>query len=120
MIKSYKDLFIWQKSVDLTVNIYQVTKKYPKSEIFGLISQIRRCCSAIPANIAEGQTRGHILEYKQFLRIALSSGAELDTHLLISWKIGYITETEYLKLIDKLTEIMKMIRSLSKNLEPKT
>ena len=76
-MNSYKDLTVYQKSVDLCVKVYHVTEHFPKSELYGLVSQIRRCCVSIPSNIAERQKRGYLAEYIQFLRISYGSGAEL-------------------------------------------
>ena len=81
MIHSYKNLLVWQRSMDLVVAIYGLTKKFPKEEIYGLTSQMRRASVSIPSNIAEGRFRGTRKDYLQFLRIAYSSGAELETQM---------------------------------------
>jgi len=120
MLKSYKELIVWQKSIDFTVEIYRVTRNFPREELFGLTSQIRRAAEAIPANIAEGYCRGHKPEYIQFLKISYSSGAETETHLIIANKIGYLQEKDFQKLITDLTEIMKMLNSLIQKLYPPT
>lgn len=111
-MNSYKELTVYQKSVDLCVEIYKSTEKFPKSELYGLTSQIRRCCIAIPSNIAEGQRRGHKAEYIQFLRISFGSGAELETQLLIAYKVGYSGKEEFDQLIGRLDEIMRMLNKL--------
>lgn len=111
-MNSYKELIVWQKSIDLSVKIYEVTDIFPKSELYGLVAQIRRCSVSIPSNIAEGQRRGHKAEYIQFLRIAYGSGAELETQLYIALKIGYLTENDFEKLNTLLEEIMKMLNRL--------
>jgi four helix bundle protein len=111
-IKSYRDLKVWQKAVNLCEEIYRLTTLFPKSELYGLTSQIRRCSVGIPSNIAEGFMRGHKTEYIQFLRIAYGSGAELETQLLIASRIGFIKAEDYKKLNDSLTEIMKMLNTL--------
>lgn len=111
-MSSYKDLIVYQKSIDLSVQTYKVTEKFPKSEIYGLTNQIRRNVVSIPSNIAEGQKRGHKTEYVQFLRIAYASGAELETQLLIALKIGYLTQKEFDALNNLLEEIMKMLNKL--------
>lgn len=111
-IKSYKDLIVWQKAMLLCEKIYRVTESYPKQEIYGLTSQIRRSTVAIPSNIAEGQQRGHKLEYIQFLHIAYSSGAELETQLLISLQIKYIAQKDFDLINSLLQEIMKMLNKL--------
>jgi four helix bundle protein len=111
-IYSYKDLIVWQKSILLCERLYIITRLFPKHELYSLISQIRRCCVSIPSNIAEGKLRGHKTEYIQFLRIAFGSGAELETQLLIAFKIGYIRDGDYKELINMLDEIMRMLNAL--------
>lgn len=100
--------------------IYRVTVSFPKSETYGLTSQIRRCCVAIASNIAEGYLRGHRAEYIQFLRIAYSSGAELETQLLIALRIGYLKKEEFEKVNPLLEEVLKMLNKLLSVLSPKT
>ena len=111
-LKSYKELKVWKKSLDLSVEVYNVTRKFPKEELYGLTSQIRRAAFAIPANIAEGHTRGHLKEYVQFLRIAFSSGAELETHLLITKRVGLLNNKDFERLNDQLGIIMRMMNVL--------
>ncbi len=89
MAKSYRDLMVWQKGIQLTVLIYQLTKEYPREEIYGLTSQMRRCAVSIPSNIAEGAGRLNSPEYKQFLGIARGSSFELQTQLVISKELGF-------------------------------
>lgn len=93
-INSYKDLIVWQKSIDLSLQIYKLTKKFPKEELYGLTSQIRRCAVSMPSNIAEGYARNRRKEYVKFLQIAFASGAEVETQLLISRKLDYVSESE--------------------------
>jgi four helix bundle protein len=112
VMNSYKDLTVYQKAISLSVDIYKQTDSFPKNELYGLTSQIRRCAVSIPSNIAEGQRRGHKNEYIQFLRIAYGSGAELETQLLIANKIGYLKDRVYEILIIQLEEIMKMLNKL--------
>ena len=116
-INSYKDLTVWQKSYKLTLNVYKLTKKFPKEELYALTSQIRRCVVSIPSNIAEGFTRYKKLEYIQFLRISFGSGAELETQLSIAKDLGYISETEFKEVNDLLQEVMKMLNSLISKLK---
>ena len=91
-IQTHKDLVVWQKSIALVTAIYKVTNTFPNSELFALTNQIRRCATSIPANIAEGSGRRGNNEFKQFLYIALGSATELETHLILSEKLGYIKE----------------------------
>ncbi len=114
-MKSYKELIVWQKAISLCVRVYQVTDSFPKSEIYGLTSQIRRSAVSIPSNIAEGHSRGK-KEFIQFLRIAFGSGAELETQLLIALKIKYLTEKQYEDLMFLLEEVMKMLNGLISSL----
>ena len=116
-IKSYKELLVWQKSVDLCVEIYKITDKFPKSELYGLTLQIRKCAVSIPSNIAEGQRRGHKAEYIQFLQTSFGSGAELETQLLIANKIQYLSDENYKKLSSSLDELMRMLNGLLKSLK---
>jgi len=111
-MKTYKDLTVWQKSVDLSVIIYKITENFPRSELYGLTSQIRRCSVSIPSNIAEGQRRGHKAEYVQFLRVAFGSGAELETQILIALKIDYLDKKKFDQINDLLQEVMKMLNKL--------
>ena len=111
-MNTYKELTVWQKSMQLCTDVYIVTKKFPKEEMYGLVSQIRRSSVSIPSNIAEGYRRGHKQEFIQFLRIAYGSGSELETQLQISLNIKYLTSEEYSKLNSLLEEILKMLNKL--------
>ena len=86
-IQSYRDLIVWQKAVELSVAVYGLTEHYPKEEIYGLISQMRRASVSIASNIAEGRYRGTRKDFCQFLRIAFGSGAELETQIEISKRL---------------------------------
>jgi len=117
MLKSYKDLIVWQKSFQLALEVFRATKRFPKSELYGLTSQMRRAAFAIPSNIAEGYSRKHRAEYIQFIRIAYASGAELETQLLIAKETDLLTAKDFKKLDNLLTEVMKMLNVLIKRLE---
>lgn len=117
-MKSYKELVVWQKSYQLCILVYKITRSFPKEELYGLISQIRRASIAIPSNIAEGYCRSHRLEYLQFLKIAFASGAELETQLLIARDIGYLSTKDYQDLNNLLEEVMKMLNKLVSSLNP--
>ena len=118
-MQSYKDLIVWQKSIQLVTELYRVTEKFPKTEIFGLTSQIRRASVSIPANIAEGYARKHKKEYIQFLRIAFGSGAELETFLVISKNLGFIKDDSIIKVNELLDEVMRMLNKLVSTLVAK-
>ena len=89
MAKSYRELVVWQKAIQLTVLVYRISSAFPREEIYGLTSQIRRCAVSIPSNIAEGAGRLNTGEYQQFLGIARGSHFELQTHLFIGRELGY-------------------------------
>ncbi|MCK5563734.1 MAG: four helix bundle protein [Planctomycetes bacterium] len=115
-ITSFKDLVIWKRGIDLVEKIYELTKVFPKEEAYGLTSQIRRCSVSVPSNIAEGFSRGHENEYKQFLFISLGSCSELVTQLTIAARLDYIEDKEVSGLIDEVEQISKMTMSLVKKL----
>ncbi len=112
MLKSYQDLIVWQKSFQLSIRIFKITTFFPKSELYGLVSQMRRCAVSIPSNIAEGYTRGYRQEYIQFLKTAFASGAELETQLLISKELGYLDLKNFEEVNNLLTEVQKMLNKL--------
>jgi len=116
VVQSYKDLIVWQKGINLVSEIYKVTERFPKSEMFGLTSQIRRAAVSIPANLAEGYARKHRGEYAQFVKIAFGSGAELETHLLIAQNIKFIKKEEAAEAEALLNEVMRMLNKLSSSL----
>lgn len=112
MITNYKDLTVWQKSMDLVTEVYELTKKLPLEERFGLCSQMRRCSVSIPSNIAEGRTRQSRKEYQRFISIALGSNAELQTQLLICERIKLLSKRDIQKAIDSSEEVGRMLFAL--------
>lgn len=115
-LKSYKELIVWQKSVQLAVKIYKITDRYPKSELYGLTHQTRKSAVSIPSNIAEGSTRQHLQEYLQFLNVALASAAELETQLIIARELTYLRPEESDSFAEMLVEITKMLNVLIRKL----
>lgn len=111
-MNNFRDLIVWRKSVDLVVLIYQVTSQFPGNEKYNLVSQMQRCGTSIPSNIAEGAGRNTAAYFKQFLNVALGSAYELETQVIISKKLNYVNEEDYGKLIRDITEIQKMIFGL--------
>ncbi|MBU4480161.1 four helix bundle protein [Patescibacteria group bacterium] len=111
-MKSYEDLTVWQKSIDLVVLIYKLTKKFPKEETYGLSSQIKRCAVSIPSNIAEGSRRGTKKDFRHFLFNSFGSGAELETQIKISKKLLLVDEQEFIEIDNILSEVMKMLNKL--------
>lgn len=116
-MNSYKELVVWQKGIKLSKEIYTLTDKFPKSELFGITSQMRRAVISISSNIAEGYTRQHRGEYIQFLSIAFGSGAELETQMEIAKELGFCNQSEYKKIISLLSEVMKMLNRLISSLK---
>lgn len=116
-VKSYKDLEVWQKAMDLVLKCYQTTKSFPKSEVYGLASQLQRAAVSIPANIAEGRERKYSKEFVQHLSIAYSSLAELETHIQIAQRLNYISSAEMEKLLGKTSEIGRMLNGLRNSIE---
>ena len=112
MIHSYKDLIVWQRSMELVTAIYELTEDFPKEEMYGLTSQMRRAGISIPSNIAEGRVRGTAKEYLQFLRISYGSGAELETQIEIGKRLKDTKHLDYQKADALLLEVMKMLNSI--------
>lgn len=112
----YKDLIVWQKSYELALQVYSVSKTFPKEEVFGLTSQMRRAVVSIPSNISEGNSRGGKKEYIQFLRVALGSSAELETQLMLCKDLHLIEEIDYIRINALLSEVIKMLSVMIKRL----
>ena len=112
MIHTYKDLTVWQKAIELSVEIYELTAQFPSEEKYGLSSQMRRAAVSIPSNIAEGRLRGSKKEYKQFLLIAFGSGGELETQMEIAKRLKKTKDLNYAKVESLLVEIMKMLNKI--------
>ncbi|MBI2670259.1 MAG: four helix bundle protein [Candidatus Yanofskybacteria bacterium] len=117
MVNSYKDLTVWQRSLELVKEIYKTTRFLPKDEIYGLTNQMRRAAISIPSNIAEGHQRKNLKEYLQFLRISYGSAAELETQLIISKEI--YPRIDFLTAESLLKEVHKMLNTLIQKLELK-
>jgi len=116
-IKDYRDLLVWQKSMLLVKLIYQITQQFPKEEMYGLISQIRRCAISIPSNIAEGSRRSSRKEYRNFVLISYGSSSELETQLEIAKMPAYLSENYFQNAQDRLHEVGKMLHSLQNSLK---
>jgi four helix bundle protein len=115
-IKNFRDLDVWRLAMEIVVDSYKYTKSFPKEEVYGLVSQMRRAALSIASNIAEGFNRYHNKEYRQFLYIALGSCAELETQIEVSLLLGYITQAVRDKIIEKLDHESRMLRNLIKRL----
>lgn len=116
-MNNYKELKLWQKSVDLAVKIYEVTSNFPQEEIYGLTSQIKRSAVSIPSNIAEGAGRNTKKDFNNFLGISSGSTCELDTQLIIATRIGFLKEVSLQSLQNEITEIQKMNWALKRSLK---
>ena len=112
----YKELQVWQKAMDLVVEIYKISKLLPKEEVYGISDQLRRSAVSIPSNIAEGQSRNSAKEFIQFLSIARGSLAELETQLLICIKVNMLSEDNIAEAQNITTEVGKMIKGLMNKL----
>ena len=115
-IKNFRDLDVWLLAMEIVVDIYEYTKTFPKEEVYGLVSQMRRAAVSIASNIAEGFNRYHNKEYRQFLYITLGSCAELETQIEVSLLLGYITQAGRDKIMEKLDHESRMLRNLIKRL----
>ena len=111
-ISSYKELIVWQKAVDLVTEIYTATSKFPREEVFGLTSQLRRCAVSVPSNIAEGQGRATKGEFIQFLSHARGSLFELETQLCIAGKLGYLSPERAQGLAVRAEEVARILNGL--------
>ena len=118
-MRNYEDLQVWKKAHALTLDIYKNTRCFPGDERFGLTSQIRRSCASIGANLAEGCGRRSDGEMARFVHIAMGSGAELSYHLLLAKDLELLSETSFAHLRSDLSEVMRMLSSLSERLKPR-
>ncbi len=114
---SHKSLIVWQKSIDLVKLVYNAVQLFPKEEIFGLVSQMKRAVVSIPSNIAEGFGRGSRKDCKRFIYIALGSTIELDTQILISKELGFLSEDNSITIESLLIEIKRMLKALIKSMK---
>jgi len=115
--KPHKRLDVWNKSIDLTVEIYKLSETFPRIEVYGLASQMRRASVSIPSNIAEGAARQTKKEFINFLHMAQGSLSELDTQLVIASKLGYFSEEVYGEIDIRLETISKMLTGLIRSLK---
>ena len=108
-VQSYKDLIVWQKAMNLVVEIYAITEKFPQQELYVLTSQMRRAAVSIPSNIAEGRRRGTRKDYRQFLLIAYGSGSELETQIEIAKRLSLGKSADFSQADLHLDEVMRML-----------
>jgi four helix bundle protein len=117
---SFENLLVWQKAVDLTIIIYQKTSSFPKEEIYGITSQIRRAAVSISSNIAEGSAKGSKRDFVRYILIALGSIAELKTQLIISSKLDYLDKSNFEEIYNKTEEVSYLLVKLKASLEKPT
>ena len=116
-IRNFRDLDVWKKGIEIARDVYETTRTFPREELYGLTSQMRRASVSVPSNVAEGFNRFHNKEYKQFLYVTLGSCAELETQVEISEELKYIDEEEKGILLEKLDHESRMLRNLIKMLD---
>jgi len=115
-INTYKDLIVWQKSMELVVVVYELTEQYPKSEQYNLIPHTRKSAISVPSNIAEGRRRGSQKDFRQFLIIAYASGAELETQIEIAKRLPFGQKLDFTKVDQLLDEVMRMLNRMISSL----
>ena len=119
MLRSYRDLLVWQKAVELALLVYRFSEGFPKREIYGLTSQVRRAAISVPSNIAEGYGRGSRREYIQFLSIAQGSLKEMETQTIIAQRLAYATPSQAERVLTEAEVVGKMLGSLIRSLKAK-
>jgi four helix bundle protein len=116
-VKDFKELKVWEKAHELTLSLYSLSKSFPKEELYGLTSQLRRSAVSLCANIAEGCRRRSDGEFVRFLQISRGSASELEYHLLLSRDLGFMNESAHANLQRKLAEVQRMLTSLVSAIE---
>jgi four helix bundle protein len=118
-VKHYRELIVWQKSIDLVEAVYRISQRFPSEEKFGLTAQLRRSAVSIPSNIAEGQGRGTPRDFNKFLDIATGSLAEMETQLIIAARLKYLTVEEHDDALSRSAEIGRLLNGLQKSIAVK-
>jgi four helix bundle protein len=116
-MKNFRDLKVWGKAHALVLTCYEITKPFPREEMFGLVSQIRRAASSIPANIAEGCGRRGNAELHRFLQMAMGSASELEYHLLLSKDLNYLKTDAYERMQPRVEEVKRMLAALIRKVD---
>ncbi|MFH1921143.1 MAG: four helix bundle protein [Planctomycetota bacterium] len=119
-VKDYRELIVWQKAVDLVEAVYRASASFPKEEVYGLTSQIRRAAVSVPSNIAEGQARNTTADFLHFLSIARGSLKEVETQVIIARRLGYIDAQKESELTNLTEEVSRLISGLTNSLKKKT
>ena len=118
-VKSYRDLTVWRQGIELVDQIYRLTRTFPKSELYGMTSQMQRAAVSVPSNIAEGHQRDSTKEFLHHIAISLGSLAELDTLVQVSEQLGYLNRADKNALVQRIDALGKMLRGLQKSLKAK-
>ena len=116
-VRNYRELIVWQKAMDLVELVYQATKQFPKEELYGLTSQVRRSAVSIPSNIAEGQARKSTAEFLNFLSIANGSRAEMETQILLAQRLKYVTNETAQLILNLSEEVNRLLNGLMNSLK---
>lgn len=119
MLKTYRELVVWQKAFQLCTNVYQLTKRFPSDERFGLTTQLRRAAVSIPSNIAEGYNRSTTRDYLRFLWIANGSLAEIETQLMLAGELGFAARGDLSETLESVAEVDRILRALMRSLKAK-
>jgi four helix bundle protein len=118
-VKSFHDLFVWQKAMDMVVSLYQSTRSFPADERFGLTSQLRRAAVSVPSNIAEGHCRNSTQQFLNSISIAQGSLGELETQIILSFRLNYLNADQQTSLLGPTHEIGRLLHGLSNSLNSK-
>jgi len=116
-VSDFRDLKVWQKAHELTIDVYRTTAEFPKQEMYGLVSQMRRCAASVGSNLAEGRGRRGDGDFGRFIQIASGSLTELEYQLLLSKDLKYLAESEYKLINQKLAEVSRMLLSLQQKVK---
>jgi len=116
-MQDFRNLQVWEKAHHLTLDVYRQTRGFPREELYGLTSQLRRACSSIPANLAEGCGRGSDTDFARFVQISLGSAREVDYHLLLARDLGYLADEHYTPLAEETARVLRMLFGLLKKLK---
>jgi len=119
-MQDFRKLAVWQKAHEPTLAVYKTTKAFPRDELRGLTSQLRRAAASVPANLAEGRCRNTDRDFRRFVGIAMGSASDVEYHLLLAHDLGYIDEARYQELADGVEEIKRMLSALFDRLSEKS
>jgi four helix bundle protein len=117
MGNGFEDLKVWQRSKDLAVDLYNLSKNFPKEDLYGITNQIRRSSLSIPSNLAEGSSRGSKKEYSRFIKIAHGSSSELKTQIIVAREIEILDELNFKRIIKEIDEIGRMLKGLERSID---